>query len=318
MRVIEPEINLSSGLVTLRFPITDLELKEIRHQQIFNFQEVLFSTDIPTTSFQEAFITIISESKNLDGYGEDTSTNANIELELESEKWQILSLEIDGIVYPTFYFLRTQGQLQGSLIQAMMHFAVDRATQDENLSIQSKTLVSEAVSGFLSLGIDGLSDEHRLEKSLKQVLSRISHVYTHDQYQSVIEQFLKAKDIPFDREEDSYYFSVNTSECRWGVELNLLDDTEGIILYSYFQVELDEGSVDSLLRDLNSINQSLLLGNFQFSIEEHVLYYRNHLNLQVYDLEKSLDNLFQDNYDSIQSISLLIKDKYHNQIKIID
>lgn len=317
MRVVNPEINFSSGLVTLRFPITSLELREVRQKRIFNFQEILFQKDLPITSFREAFITIISDSINVIGFDESTEFNDQVGLELESDKWQILSLEFDDIIYPTFYLLRKQGKLQGSLVQAMMNFAVDRSTQNENLSSASKHLVIESVSDFIKLGIDGISEEHGIEKNLKKVLSGIGDLYNREQYRLSVENFLTFKDIPFDCEENSYYFSANSSSFSWGAELSLLEDVEGITLYSYIQLELEEAIVDSLLRDLNSINQSLSFGNFQFSIEEQVLYYRNNLNIRVIDLEENLEKLFQDNFDSIRSISSLLQDKYCHQIKIV-
>lgn len=307
MKIKNATAEFNNGSVILKYPITPLTLLEIKKDSLFNFQELLFE-NTPPSYFQDGNICIVSESTNGDGFKE------NVDFDLVPSQWQILSIEADDKLYPTFFLLRKEGKLQGSLKKSMLDFAFKKSTQNENLSNETEGQVKELLSDMFDLGSSAELNEAQLGNVVNKFISNIEAKDQQLDPSLVVERFLIDNKIPVDKENGCYYYSVNFKEFHWNVELGFSADRLDIIMYSSVSFKSIENITDSLLRDMNELNQVLDKGHFELDVDDQILYYKNELRINYLMLEVQLNQLIEDNYAAMKVILPVLLEKYSDRI----
>lgn len=308
MKINNASIEFSKGSAILKYPITPLVLNEIRTGKLFNFQEMLFENELPA-SFQKGHICIISEQVNGASFKENEAFN------LDDQFWQILSIEIDNVVYPTFLLLRKEGKLTGTLYEAMLDFAVKKTTQKENLPAEAEGHIKEALADMMDLGMNDKMDGEHLEKVTHDFISKIAGNYEQVEAVPIIEKFLASKEIPFKKQDGSYYFTAHSGKYEWHVELEVLAEVQRGVLYSSVSFKMIEDIMGALLRDINQLNQTLPLGHFQIDTDDNILYFKNDVEINIFKLEDQLEQLFDRNFEAMKVIIPVLLEKYNGKFE---
>ncbi len=288
----------------LRFPVAPAALAEMAALGLFHFQEGLFERSPLGIPFQTGLVAIVGEESQAADFA------AGQPFEVTPETWHVLSVELDGVVYPTFISLRREGKLPGSLSEAMTAFAVRKGTQGEEVPAEGRQVIQEAMNAFVDLSESGELSEEAMRQVTEKAVAGISGLFEKQEARQIVEKHLDDKGIPYDQHEGSYFFTVHAGEDTWHVECELLDWPKELVLYSYVSLEIDEGLVDELLRDLNQLNLALARGNFQFNPADGTLFYRSHLYSSIFDLADLLDDLFSDNFDGMRAVFPVLREKY--------
>jgi hypothetical protein len=307
MKIKNATIEFSNGSAIVKYPITPLILLEIKKNSLFNFQEMLFEDNLPSF-FQKGNISISSESTNAAGFKD------NEEFDIDPSQWQILGIEADDRLYPTFFLLRKEGKLPGSLKKAMLDFAVSRSTKSENLSKETEGQIKEVLSDILDLGADGEINEGQLENVVGKFISTIESKNQQTNLSTVIEKFLADNNIPVDNENDCYYYTVNFKEYNWNVELGFSADKLDIIMYSSVSLKTIENITDLILVDINELNQVIDKGHYEIDVDEQILYFKNEATINFLLFEVQLKKLVEESYAAMKVILPVLLKKYPDNI----
>lgn len=302
------ELRRAGGSAVVSYPIDPAALEEMASLGLFHFQEGFFENSPLGIPFQTGRASIIGEDVHAAEFA------AGQPFEVTPGKWNVLSVELDGVVYPTFISLRLDGKLPGSLKEAMAAFAVRKGTQGEDVPAEGQRVIQDALNDLMDLGAEGDMSEPALGRIAEKAIAGVAGLFEKQEARQILEKHLSGKGIPYDEHEGSYFFTVSTGEDTWHVECELLDWPKELVLYSYVSLEIDERLYDELLRDLNQLNLALARGNFQFDTDDGTLFYRSHLYSSVFDLAELLEDLFSDNFDGMRAVFPVLREKYAGRI----
>jgi hypothetical protein len=306
MKIKNANIEYSNGSVVLKYPISPAELLAIKTQHLYNFQENFFEVDLPTT-FNEGFIAIIAEQHHADNFkqGED--------FELIPSKWNILRFEADKKKYETFFSLRREGKIPGTLDEALVNFSIKRATQGQDLSKESEGHLKDVMSDIVELGVNNKMDDDNLENIIGGFISKVGGEVKID-LSAIIEDYLSSNEIPIDKENDCYYFTVIFNDDSWNVEIGTSDDGHKLIIYSSVSYQSAENITGSLLEDINHLNFVLKDGHLEIDIENQLLYLKTEVELNLFKIDVQLKKLIDANFESMKTILPVLKEKHNQQI----
>ncbi len=306
MKIKNANIEYSNGSVVLKYPISSAELLTIKKEHLYNFQENFFEVDLPTT-FNEGVISIIAEQHYADNFkqGED--------FELSPSKWNILRFEADKKKYETFFSLRREGKIPGSLDEALKNFSLKRATLGQELTKESENNLKEVLSDIVELGVNNKMDDDNLENILGGFISKVGGEAKID-LSTIIEDYLSTNQIPIDKENDSFYFTVTFNDDSWNVEIGTSDDGHKLIIYSSVSYQSAENITGSLLEDINQLNLALKDGHLEIDAENKLLYLKTEVEINLFKIDVQFKKLIDANFDSMKAILPVLREKHNQKI----
>ena len=306
MKIKNANIEYSKGSVVLKYPISPDELLAIKKDRLYNFQENFFEADLPTT-FGEGVISIIAEQNHADHFKEGE------EFELIPNKWNILRFEADKKKYETFFSLRREGKISGTLDEALMNFSLKRATVGQELTKESENNLNEVLSDIVELGVNNKMDDDNLENIIGGFISKVGGETKID-LSKIIEDYLSTYQIPIDEENDCYYFTVTFNDDSWNVEIGTSDDGHKLIIYSSVSYQSAENITGLLLEDINQLNQTLKIGHLEIDVENQVLYLKTEVEINLFKIDVQLKELIDAKFESMKVILPVFKEKYNQNI----
>ncbi|MEO0535655.1 MAG: hypothetical protein AAF215_17505 [Cyanobacteria bacterium P01_A01_bin.123] len=307
MQIINPTITHKHGSAEVKFPITPEELREIQEKQLFNYQEMLFKPALPSDPFSEGLISIVGASEKANNYQTGHSFSLN------EKEWQILYIELDQQRYPTFFHLKREGEIKGSLVDAMVEFASNKAIEDEPEVAKSENfqLVKDFLENFINLGIQGELTEADIAKATSDFIAQLFESNDDFSLEASIQACLEDKGIPIDLEDGSFYFTVQNKEIDWDVKLILMEPERRVLAYSYISLNIDESLVNDILRDINALNLTFSHGNFELDTTQgFTLCFKNHIDVNPIDLERLFEGLLTENFDSMIAMIPALTERY--------
>ena len=306
MKIKNANIEYSNGSVVLKYPISSAELLTIKKEHLYNFQENFFEVDLPTT-FNEGVISIIAEQHYADNFkqGED--------FELSPSKWNILRFEADKKKYETFFSLRREGKIPGSLDEALKNFSLKRATLGQELTKESENNLKEVLSDIVELGVNNKMDDDNLENILGGFISKVGGEAKID-LSTIIEDYLSTNQIPIDKENDSFYFTVTFNDDSWNVEIGTSDDGHKLIIYSSVSYQSAENITGPLLEDINQLNLALKDGHLEIDAENKLLYLKTEVEINLFKIDVQFKKLIDANFDSMKAILPVLREKHNQKI----
>ena len=306
MKIKNANIEYSNGSVVLKYPISPEELLAIKKDRLYNFQENFFEVDFPTT-FNDGVISIIAEQHHADNFKQEE------DFELIPSKWNILRFEADKKKYETFFSLRREGKIPGSLDEALTNFSLKRATVGQELTKESENNLKEVLSDIVGLGVNNKMDDDNLENIVGGFISKVGGEVKIDM-SAVIEDYLSSNQIPIDKENDCYYFTVTFQDDSWNVEIGTSDAGDKLIVYSSVSYHSEGNTTGKLLEDINQLNQALENGHLEIDVDKQVLYLKNEVVINLFKMDVQLKQLIDTNFDGMKSILPIFKEKYENKI----
>ena len=306
MKIKNANIEYSNGSVVLKYPISSAELLAIKKEHLYNFQENFFEVDLPA-SFNEGVISIIAEQHYADNFkqGED--------FELSPGKWNILRFEADKKKYETFFSLRREGKIPGTLDEALVHFSTKRATQGQDLSKESEGHLKDVMSDIVELGANNKMDDDNLENIVGGFISKVGGKAKID-LSPIIEDYLNINQIPIDKENDCYYFTVIFNDDSWNVEIGTSDDGHKLIIYSSVSYQSAENITAPLLEDINQLNLASKDGHFEVDVENQLLYLKTDVEINLFKIDVQFKKLIDANFDSMKVMLTFLREKHNQKI----
>lgn len=306
MKIKNANIEYSNGSVVLKYPISPAELLAIKKGTLYNFQENFFEVDLPTI-FNEGVISIIAEQHHADNFkqGED--------FELIPSKWNILRFEADKKIYETFFSLRREGKIPGTLDEALVNFSIKRATQGQDLSKESEGHLKDVMSDIVELGVNNKMDDDNLENIIGGFISKVGGEVKID-LSTIIEDYLNTNHIPIDKENDCYYFTVIFNDDSWNVEIGTSDDGHKLIIYSSVSYQSAENITGPLLEDINHLNLVLKDGHLEIDLENQLLYLKTEVEINLFKIDVQFKKLIDANFESMETILPVLKEKHNQKI----
>lgn len=306
MKIKNANIEYSNGSVVLKYPISPAELLAIKKGTLYNFQENFFEVDLPTI-FNEGVISIIAEQHHADNFkqGED--------FELIPSKWNILRFEADKKIYETFFSLRREGKIPGTLDEALVNFSIKRATQGQDLSKESEGHLKDVMSDIVELGVNNKMDDDNLENIIGGFISKVGGEVKID-LSTIIEDYLNTNHIPIDKENDCYYFTVIFNDDSWNVEIGTSDDGHKLIIYSSVSYQSAENITGPLLEDINQLNFVLKDGHLEVDVENQLLYLKTEVEINLFKIDVQFKKLIDANFESMETILPVLKEKHNQKI----
>ena len=234
---------------TLEWPLDASLYDRIRKEGLFHFQDGLFLGPLPDALKSSGNIRLIRDRRP-DRSGENPFSHP--------EDWHILSLHIDGADFPSFIALRRDGSLTGSLQQALVEFAMRRATGEQALPGEMASRLRKLLTDLV--GLDPTpSDQDQvgdiLREFLKDGLTRSPA--------TLVESFLAARGIPVQRQADAFYFSAREGEFTWDARFVLDADADNLTLISTARLDSASGKESECLSDVNALNARVRFGFFR-------------------------------------------------------
>ena len=306
MKIKNANIEYNNGSVVLKYPMSPAELLAIKKGHLYNFQENFFEVDLPTT-FIDGVIAIIAEQHHADNFkqGED--------FELIPSKWNILRFEADKKIYETFFSLRREGKIPGTLDEALVNFSIKRATQGQDLSKESEGHLKDVMSDIVELGVNNKMDDDNLENVVGGFISKVGGEVKID-LSAIIEDYLNTNQIPIDKENDCYYFTVIFNNDSWNVEIGTSDDGHKLIIYSSVSYQSTENITGPLLEDINHLNLVLKDGHLEVDVENQLLYLKTEVEINLFKIDVQLKKLIDANFESMKAILPVLKEKHNQKI----
>ena len=209
--------------------------------------------------------------------------------------------------------MRREGKIPGSLDEALRNFSLKRATVGQELTKESENSLKEVLTDIVGLGLKNKMDDDNLENIIGGFISKVGGEVKIDM-SAVIEDYLSTNQIPIDKENDCYYFTVTFQDDSWNVEIGTSDAGDKLIVYSSASYHSDENITGQLLEDINQLNQAMENGHLEIDVDNQVLYLKNEVEVNLFKMDAQLKQLIDANFEGMKAIFPIFKSKYENNI----
>lgn len=310
MKISNALIKLQNGSVVLDYSLSPADLLRIEREKLFNFESSLFEKP-PARVFSKGTIQIIAEEKNrpsVDQFGE---------LTLDDKDWQVLSLELDNIVYPTFLSLRREGKLPGSLVEAMTSFATQKASGDK-LPEKERGAVKRALTRIVEMSSSGKVSGRGLSATIAEFIGSAASNSRNGALSETIEAVLANAKVSFTRDGDSYSFYIRPEGHVWHSTLCLPESGEGIYLLSSTPLQITEAVAEALLREIDQLNETFTDARFEIDPEKKLLIYRSYCAKAAATDESQLSAMLTNHNQACQAIIVVLAGKFGSGVRFQD
>jgi len=263
---------IGDRLISLAFIITPQEWEEIQHNGRFNFNSNLFEDLLPATVTGEVKMSLIGSASLVENI--DTTQ----ELILKDSEWQILSCQINGRSYNTFYSSLNWSGLPGSFTGSIVSFASRKVAANYPGELISEKALEASINRMIT-GLQGSAPED--PSSVATIAAELMKGFITSRENPVpsvreqVQEYLVAAGIPVDFSESSFYFHVDYEKTGWSSEINLLPEDNVLALYSSIPLNEGKNGIAALLEALNELNLSISYGNYEYSASLKRLYFKN-------------------------------------------
>jgi hypothetical protein len=156
-------------------------------------------------------------------------------------------------------------------------------------------------------------DDDNLENVVGGFISKVGGEAKID-LSTIIEDYLNNNQIPVDKENDCYYFTVIFNDDSWNVEIGTSDDGHKLIIYSSVSYQSTENITGPLLEDINHLNLVLKDGHFEIDVENQLLYLKTEVEINLFKIDVQLKKLIDANFESMKAILPVLKEKHNQKI----
>ncbi len=306
MKIENSSLTILEGISILSFALEPKLFMELINKRLFSFDENLFEKPFPS-SFTEGKINLIADQKKAEGYIQGQ------EFEVQPDKWNILSLELDGINYETFFSLRLAGKLPGELEEATIHFALTKSKGEVVLGTEIEGTVKEIFSDVLHLGLTKNLNPFNLNSIFVKLLSKITGASENTSIGSILARWFTSMEIPFVKEEESFLFSVGVGPDHWNVEIRPSESKKTIHVFSYLSITDYSPTLEKLENEISIINEEMKFGELEIDREAKILLLSSDLDATMLINEANLNLALEPIFGTMNAVILALKGFHPNE-----
>jgi hypothetical protein len=300
MKIKNSSLTHLEGTAILSFNLESRLFMELINKRLFSFDENFFESKLPST-FKDGKINLIADNSKAEGY------QPNQEFDLQPDKWNILSLELDGILYETFLSLRLAGKLPGELEEAAIQFALTKSKGDADLGLEVEGTIKEVFADVLHLGLTKNLNSFNLNSIFIKLLTKITGASENRSIDLVVIDWLTSMEIPFVKEEESYLFSVGVGSDQWNVEIRPSDSKKTMYVFSYLSITDSLPTLEKLEAVLPIINQEMQYGELEIDKEAKILLLSSELDTSLVNTEANLMVALEPIFTMMNAVILYFK-----------
>ena len=267
-------VEFIQGIAYLRITLSRELFEEIKKNRWFNYNEDLFQYKLPT-DFLEGEIRLIADQIKADGL------LPRSEVALKPEQWHILEVSLDGIKIKTFISLILEGQVAGSLSKSILDFTQKKSLAGSAISNEIAATIHELSSYLVEFSEQNNLSPSNFQNLLARMVSKIGGSTDKIILDSELANYLIQNEIPFEKDRTIYSFKVSYLANSWEVSVTISESKDMLILFSYVSIEGSSIIFESILEELEIINQELTFGKFELDLDNRHLLLKseNFINL---------------------------------------
>lgn len=279
---------INANLDQLILVISPEELNLIFKYNLFNFSPDQFDRKFTTEIPDQIELAILgppqSDEEDLQGDG--------------FKNYQICYIKLGDIVHETFLNLIEDFDSLDSYNNAIKKFALKVMETEANAVFKN-----ESFDDLKSLPSNSKVLFETIKKNAFNLINDLFDHHTSDSFLDQVAHYLKTKNISFKLSKNAFFYSISSKESKWNVEINVNESNRSISLYS--SVVLETASQEHfhvILENINNLNLSIPTGNYEYSNELKMLYFKIHSFLTDDVAYLELENLILESETRIQSI----------------
>ena len=279
---------INDSLQQFNISITSDELKFIIEEKLFNFNEALFCPKLSHNFPSEIEIALIGSIL-------DQKIVALNDAALET--FQIRYIKLATVVHQTFLDIIEDFEDVNAYKKAITDFALKKVENEDYDSVSSEELEA--------LNVDKATSKLLYKDAKVNALNFINKLFNGSSESTLnkVEYYLKTKKIPFKLSENAFFYSATFEESHYNIEININESKGSISLYSSVALEpASQEHFQIILENINNLNLSIPSGNYEYSNELKMLYFKVHCFVTDAAVFLQLENLIQESETRIQSI----------------